>query len=311
MSKLALSITNAEINASAAIAKSKLANLDIVNADINASAAIALTKLATSGTPNNTNFLRGDGAWTTVVTDLVNDTSPQLGGNLDCNGNNISLDNNNQINLGNDNDLIIKVTDTNSTITHNGEGNLFISAEGSGEDVYITAHDDVFIRPQNGQNGINIYGAGSTEIYHANARKFSTTAGGLEFFGRSVDCQVNFNDSSNSTRYGGVYGYSQNGVAEMSFLKANGNYNFKVLDTGEAITYGTLRPNANNSYDLGTTSHRWRNIYTNDLNLSNEGAANDVDGTWGSFTIQEGAEDLFLINKRNGKKYKFALTEVT
>ena len=97
----------------------------------------------------------------------------------------------------------------------------------------------------------------------------------------------------------------------MSFLKANGNYNFKVLDTGEAITYGTLRPNANNSYDLGTTSHRWRNIYTNDLNLSNEGAANDVDGTWGSFTIQEGAEDLFLINKRNGKKYKFALTEVT
>ena len=71
-----------------------------------------------------------------------------------------------------------------------------------------------------------------------------------------------------------------------------------------------ITPQANNSYDLGTTSKRWRNIYTNDLNLSNEGGANDVDGTWGSYTIQEGAEDLFLVNKRNGKKYKFALTEV-
>ena len=73
---------------------------------------------------------------------------------------------------------------------------------------------------------------------------------------------------------------------------------------------GYLVPAVNNQQDLGTSSIRWRNIYTNDLNLSNEGGANDVDQTWGSFTIQEGAEDLFLINKRNGKKYKFNLTEV-
>ena len=39
-------IVNADINASAAIAKSKLASLDIVNADVNASAAIAGSKLA-------------------------------------------------------------------------------------------------------------------------------------------------------------------------------------------------------------------------------------------------------------------------
>ena len=39
-------IVNADINASAAIAKSKLASLDIVNGDINASAAIAKSKLA-------------------------------------------------------------------------------------------------------------------------------------------------------------------------------------------------------------------------------------------------------------------------
>ena len=72
-----------------------------------------------------------------------------------------------------------------------------------------------------------------------------------------------------------------------------------------------ITPEVNNTYDLGSTSQRWRNVYTNDLNLSNEGGANDVDGTWGSYTIQEGAENLFLVNKRNGKKYKFNLTEVS
>ena len=44
--------------------------------------------------------------------------------------------------------------------------------------------------------------------------------------------------------------------------------------------------------------------------MSNEGSQNDVDGTWGSYTIQEGHEDLFLLNKRTGKKYKFLLQEV-
>ena len=73
----------------------------------------------------------------------------------------------------------------------------------------------------------------------------------------------------------------------------------------------TLTPATNNAYDLGSSTLRWANLYINDLNLSNKGHKNDVDGTWGSYTIQEGAEDLFLINKRNGKKYKFSLTEVS
>ena len=51
-------IVNADINPSAAIAKTKLASLDIVNADINSSAAIATSKisgLATSATTDTTN----------------------------------------------------------------------------------------------------------------------------------------------------------------------------------------------------------------------------------------------------------------
>ena len=73
---------------------------------------------------------------------------------------------------------------------------------------------------------------------------------------------------------------------------------------------GTVLPGADNSQDLGSTSLRWANIYSADLQLSNEGSVNDVDGTWGKYTIQEGENDLFLLNRRNGKKYRFMLEEV-
>ena len=69
-------------------------------------------------------------------------------------------------------------------------------------------------------------------------------------------------------------------------------------------------PVADGTITLGSPSRRWGFVYTNDLCLSNEGSKNEVDGTWGSYVIQEGQDDLFLINKRSGKKYKFLLEEV-
>ncbi len=74
---------------------------------------------------------------------------------------------------------------------------------------------------------------------------------------------------------------------------------------------GHFVPAANNTYDLGNTSARWRNIYTNDLNLSNqESDGNSVDGTTGNWTIQEGKDELYVINNITGKKYKMMLKEV-
>ena len=73
---------------------------------------------------------------------------------------------------------------------------------------------------------------------------------------------------------------------------------------------GDFIPAGDGTQDLGASSKRWGVIYSADLDLSNEGSENDVDGTWGSYVIQEGEEDLFLINRRSGKKYKFMLQEV-
>ena len=135
---------------------------------------------------------------------------------------------------------------------------------------------------------------------------FSGGAGAATISGNS---DIKFNNGStwsgNHTKIGhhGNYLYIVGGSNGIVFRE--GGNNRAIIDGS-----GHLVPGANNTYNLGSSSTRWSNIYTNDLNLSNEGGSNDVDGTWGSYTIQEGAEDLFLVNKRNGKKYKFNLTEV-
>ena len=84
-----------------------------------------------------------------------------------------------------------------------------------------------------------------------------------------------------------------------------------TLGNNTTIT-GNFIPNANNTYSLGTSTYAWSNIYTNDLHLSNmnKPEGNDVDGTSGNWTIQEGAENLYIINNNNGKKFKIKLEEI-
>jgi hypothetical protein len=80
-----------------------------------------------------------------------------------------------------------------------------------------------------------------------------------------------------------------------------------ALDSG-----GHWLPLTNDTQNLGSTSAAWANIYTNDLHLNNETKVNgnDVDGTTGNWTIQEGAENLYIINNKTGKKFAFVLKEL-
>ena len=93
---------------------------------------------------------------------------------------------------------------------------------------------------------------------------------------------------------------------------SNGKIEFKIDNALklEVDNGGNTIPGADNASNLGSSTKRWANIYAADMHYSNEGDKNSVDGTWGSYTIQEGENDLFLLNNRNGKKYKFNLTEV-
>jgi len=86
----------------------------------------------------------------------------------------------------------------------------------------------------------------------------------------------------------------------------NHNHDGDYVNVGGDTMTGTLNtraliPTANNTYDLGSIANRFRNVYTNDLNLSNG---------IGDYTVVEGEEDLFLYNNNSGKVFKFALIEV-
>lgn len=99
-------------------------------------------------------------------------------------------------------------------------------------------------------------------------------------------------------------------VASDTFAVLSAAQTLSNKTLGATTISGNMIPDANNSYDLGSNTHRFANIYTNDLNLCNEGRGNDVDGTSGNWTIQEGKDNLYVINNLTGKKYKMALTPV-
>jgi hypothetical protein len=91
-----------------------------------------------------------------------------------------------------------------------------------------------------------------------------------------------------------------------------GNVTVGTITSGAITATGNIIPGADDTYDLGSAVAVWRNLYTGDLHLSNESKSqgNIVDGTKGNWTIQEGNNDLFIINNKSGEKFKLKLEKV-
>jgi hypothetical protein len=128
------------------------------------------------------------------------------------------------------------------------------------------------------------------------------------------------NESTGAQAY--LYMYSNSGASnsDMRYIATedSGSMTFGSFATGGWAKHmiidssGNVTPGADNTQDLGSSTKRWANIYTGDMHLSNEGAeGNSVDGTSGNWTIQEGENDLYIINNKNGKKFKFSLQEIS
>mgnify|MGYP003134616417 FL=1 len=101
-------------------------------------------------------------------------------------------------------------------------------------------------------------------------------------------------------------------------LQANGYFFYNQAGNETLLSLeqnGAVKLYHDNVKKLETTSSGITvtgSVTTQDMNMSNlNGTANEVDGSKGSWSIQEGSEDLFLINRVSGKKYKFNLTEIS
>ena len=72
-----------------------------------------------------------------------------------------------------------------------------------------------------------------------------------------------------------------------------------------------ILPDPDNTVNLGSSTKRFANVYTGDLHFNNEGSkGNDVDGTTGSWTLQEGDESMFFINNNTGAKFRVVMEPV-
>ena len=91
-----------------------------------------------------------------------------------------------------------------------------------------------------------------------------------------------------------------NVVPKQDFLFQSGSLSGSATTTasfGHVKSSGDILPISDVQSNLGSPTNRFANIYTGDIELSNEGlGGNEVDGTTGKWTIQEGEEDLFLLN---------------
>ena len=283
------------------------ANITAINASNISSGTVPTARLG-SGTASSSTFLRGDSTFQTVNTDLVSDTSPQLGGNLDVNSKTINLGDSsgetvNRIRLGADND---------GDLFHDGT-DLLLREVDSGQILLRSDGQKVFANASGSENQAIFKANGAVDLYYDNSKKFETTSTGAQ-----IESQLTvYGAAGNAGRILIAEGGAYSEIRTTRNSDDNGDLRFYTEISGSRalrmkLDYsGHLTPATNNTYDLGTSSLRWRNIYTTDLQLSNEGKTNDVDGTWGDYTIQEGESDLFLINNRSGKKYKFNLTEVS
>ena len=213
--------------------------------------------------------------------------------------------------------------DTNDAYFDNNVGDFYIRNDGN------STSEKLRFQAKGNQNSIICTPNGSVDLHFSGSKKFVTTSYGISIggssgsisgaagieIGNAATSELRLKNSSGGSGQGDGFGI-QKWSDGNTYIYEYDPHNFVIGTNGTSRwiiggTSGHITPFANNTYDIGSSSSRVRNIYTNDLNLSNKGSTNSVDNTWGDYTIQEGESDLFLINNRNGKKYKFNLTEVS
>ena len=164
-------------------------------------------------------------------------------------------------------------------------------------------------------NKINPVGGGSTITIAGIASVTNNLTSGNISVASSVTATTFYGDGSQLS-----------GISVDTTKIETSNTKVETIDTGsdghiKFTTEGTARsridvnghftPEADNTSDLGSTSKRWRNIYSADLQLSNVGTGgNEVDGTEGKWTLQEAEDTVYMINRITGKRYKIKMEEV-
>ena len=170
----------------------------------------------------------------TKLANIVEDTSPELGGDLQSNGSNIKLgdssssnDDRLQIGAATYGDLELYHDGTHSYID-NATNDLYI--RNTGDDIIMSAADDIVLQVQGSETGLRCNGNGAVEAYYDNTKKFETTSLGATVYGR-LDVAGLFSGDNNKILVGNSNDLQIFHDGNHSFLQNSG--------TGDLIIYGT------------------------------------------------------------------------
>ena len=178
------------------VTAAKLAADAITTAKI-ADQAVTLAKLPHGDSNNDGKFLRAnngaDPSFETVNTDLVSDTSPQLGGTLLTAGHNIILTDT----TGANNNRLVFGANTDMSIYHLPNNN------------YIDADTGTLHIRHSGETGAKFIKNGAVELYFDNVKKFETQSSGINVQGvNSYDAQIKIHGQPTIGR--SYWGYGNN-----------------------------------------------------------------------------------------------------
>ena len=311
------------------------------------------------------------GSGSAGLSNISEDTTPQLGGPLFTQGFNINTGTNFIDNVkvgqwdtayswGNHTQQGYLTTDTNteysqSSIQDGGNVKLRLSGtNNTNDDIVVTAGTGItftnitaagFQIDSSGGGG----GSGASVTVDDNAPS-SPTGGDLWWKSDEARLKVYYTDTDGSQWVDASPPLASTTIGGT----ATGGNSISVTNTATEVTGtlitdniswgGHMLPSANDTFDIGSADYKVRDLYVSDstihmgdsATIKSEGSAivvqdlktgdlhldnttrtfmghqvgNDIDGTSGSWTFQEGSADLYLLNNMSGKRYKINLTEV-
>ena len=165
-----------------------------------------------------TGIITGNGSGlTNLATDLVNDTTPQLGGNLDTNTRNIQFGDS----AASSDDRLTFGAGTDLSIYHDGTDN------------YIdTVANKLYIRVDNSDDAVVANTNGSVELYHSNSKKLETASGGVTVTGTLAATAVTGDGSGLTGIAVGVATTVASGITGITTVLDLSNNDHKITVSG-------------------------------------------------------------------------------
>ena len=221
-------------------------------------------KLGNAGVITATSFVGSGANLTGIDTDLVSDTSPQLGGDLASNGNDILVAANDRAVFGTDK-LRVKHTDSNADI-ENTTGNIVIKNDSS------STTEQILIQAKGGEQSIKATANAAVELYHNNSKRLQTEVWGTRILAVGYDALLQIEAESNRSAEVRL-------IADAGAQNADYSRIHKNKDTGKVhiqnLASGSFEDNIvcenNGAVEL---------YYDNSKKLETTNAGGTLTGTW-------------------------------